>query len=171
MVLDWPAWISNTWSLNELFNDWWVQFIISTHLMSTPIFNVFIIDNGLIIKSSKVFLTLRHTVFPDTYFMFYAHDFFWMSAKFSINITTWCTLKYATIVNSSQQNYFIWCHSHYFFGRIRQNELDTSNEKYFLTQKFRFPSNESQLKNPDISGAIFTMSLSILEGVKYVWVL
>ena len=34
-------------------------------------------------------------------------------------------------------------------------------------------SNESQLKNPDISGAIFTLSLSILnsqcvEGAKYV---
>ena len=108
MVLDWPAWISNTWSLNELFNDWWVQFIISTHLMSTPIFNVFIIDNGLIIKSSKVFLTLGDTMFPDTYFGFYAHDFFWMIATFSINIITFFTLKYATIENSYQQSYNIF---------------------------------------------------------------
>ena len=103
--------------------------------MSTPIFNVFIIDNGLIIKSSKVFLTLRHTVFPDTYFMFYVHDFFLNECKL-FN-------QHYSMVHPEI------CH-HFF------------TEKYFFTEKFRFPSNESQLKNPDISGAIFTLSLSIL---------
>ena len=87
--------------------------------MSTPIFNVFIIDNGLIIKSSKVFLTLRHTVFPDTYFVFYAHGF----------------LNDCNIFNQ----HYNMVHPeicHHFF-----------TEKYFFTEKFRFPSNESQLKN------------------------
>ena len=51
--------------------------------MSTPIFNVFIIDNGLIIESPIVFLTLRDTVIPYTYFVFYAcHESFWTVATF-----------------------------------------------------------------------------------------
>jgi len=141
LVLDWPAWISNTWSLNELFNDWWVQFIISTHLMSTPIFNVFIIDNGLIIKSSKVFLTLGDTMFPDDYFGFYAHDFFWMIATFSINIITLFTLKYLVCHHwkfvSAKVKHFIWCHSHYFF-LTNSTELENSNAKYFSLKNSDF---------------------------------
>ena len=51
--------------------------------MSTPIFNVFIIDNGLIIESPIVFLTLRDTVIPYTYYVFYAcHENFLTLATF-----------------------------------------------------------------------------------------
>ena len=57
--------------------------------MSTPIFNVFIIDNVLIIKSSKVVLTLGDTIFPDTYFGFYAHDFFEWLQHFQSTLLYW----------------------------------------------------------------------------------
>ena len=73
--------------------------------MSTPIFNVFIIDNGLIIESPIVFLTLRDTVIPYTYYVFYAcHESFWIVATFGIDISSWCTMIHGPLNNTTLKN-------------------------------------------------------------------